>query len=116
VADDHDIDALGAQYRDARDAIATHRRRQARAELALAAARRRHPENSEQVATARAAVERAVADVRWCQAVTIAAGEAYKGQSFEDVLANQTATAAEIRQRALASLDAGVAAETLEGE
>lgn len=86
-----DLGALGAQYREARDAIVTHRRVQARAERSLAAVRRRHAESSEQVAAAHVAVDRAAADVRWCQAVAVAAGEAFKGESFEAVVARNAA-------------------------
>lgn len=80
-----DLDALGAQYREAKAAIATHRQRQATKELALARLRRRLPEDHPDVSAARAAVVKAHADVRWCQGATIAAGEAYKGVTLDQV-------------------------------
>lgn len=89
---DVDLDALGAQYREARASIGTHRARQAKAELALAATRR-HTEDHADVDAARAAVERAVTDVQWCQAVTVAAAERYKGVPFDQVPSNRAAAA-----------------------
>lgn len=83
--EDLDFDALGAQYRTALESIAVHRRRQADAELALAAARRRYPDGSPEIDAALERVTKTVADVAWCKAVTIAAGEQFKGCAFEDV-------------------------------
>jgi hypothetical protein len=82
-------EALGAQYRDAKDAIGVHRIRQARAEVAYAASVR--SKDSAAITAARAAVDRAVADVEWCRAVAVAAGEAYKGEPLADVMARNAA-------------------------
>jgi hypothetical protein len=87
-----DIDALGAQYRGAKASVGVHRQRQAAAEITFAKAFRRHGGDRAALAVidAQAAVDRAVADVEWCKAATLAAGEAYKGESFETVLARHT--------------------------
>lgn len=74
------FEELGAQYRDARDSVAVHRRRQAQAELDLHQVRRTGDVTA--VKAAQAKVRAATADVRWCQAVVVAAGEAFKGVTF----------------------------------
>lgn len=83
-----DLDALGVQYREAKAAIGTHRQRQADAELAFADAMRlaRGDRSALAVVDAQAAVDRAVADVEWCKAATLAAGEAYKGEALDVIL------------------------------
>lgn len=79
---------LGAQYRDAKASIGVHRQRQATAEIAFAHAfgRARGDRTALAVVDAQAAVDQAVADVEWCKAVTLAAGEAYKGEPLDVVL------------------------------
>lgn len=111
---DHgDFDALGSQYREAMASIGVHRRRQAAAEVAYAAVFHRHGGDraAPDVVAALEVLDRAVADVQWCKAVTVAAGEAFKGVSFEDVVANNEANRAEhsaaaLRERALSHLEA----------
>lgn len=100
-----DLDLLGAQFREARDAIGPHRRVQADGELARSAWLKRHravpvdvlfskdtgePLDPELVALD-AAVAAARVDVDWCRAVMLAAGEAFKGEPLEDVLARNAA-------------------------
>lgn len=98
------LDDLGAQYRDAKAAIADHRRRQAAAEVEHGRLARRLGRDHPDVEDARAAVVQAHSDVRWCLAVTVAAGEAYKGRSLEDVTAMHTTTGADVRSRAMSAL------------
>jgi hypothetical protein len=89
---DLDFDALGAQYREAKASVTEHRLKQAQAETAYATRYQRlassgQPlEGNAELDAARAAVEKAVADVEWCKAVTIAAAEEFKGESFETVV------------------------------
>jgi hypothetical protein len=82
-----DHDQLGVDYRDAKQAIGDHRRLQAEAEVELGrllqANRGRH--DTPEITAARAAVDKAVADVAWCQALVIACGELFKGTPFEEV-------------------------------
>jgi hypothetical protein len=89
VTDDVDFDALGRQYREAKTSIGAHRVKQARTEVAYNETLRRHggDRSAPAVITAQATVDQAVADVEWCKAVTVAAGEAIKGRSLEDVVA-----------------------------
>ena len=119
---EHDIEALGAQYREARDSIGAHRARQAQAEQARGAWVKAHrgvpadklydrstgvPIDPELLALS-AAVDRATADVQWCRAVTVAAAEALKGMTLEDAIAqNDAGRAAHQRSvaKALSSLD-----------
>lgn len=82
---DPDLDALGRQYREARGAIAPHRQRQADAEVAHGRLARRLGPDHPDTQAAWQTVGQAAADVRWCQAVTVAAGEAFKGVPFDDV-------------------------------
>ncbi len=86
-------DDLGAQYRDAKAAIGTHRQHQGQAEIAYAQAYRQHrgDRTALPVVDAQTAVDRAVGDVEWCKAVTVAAGEAYKGEPFDAVVARNSA-------------------------
>lgn len=88
-----DSDSLGAQYREARDAIGPHRARQARAEVAYAETLQRHgfDRTALAVAEAQAAAEKARADVEWCKAVQLAAGEDYKGEPLDVILARNDA-------------------------
>jgi len=99
-----DLDALGRQYREARDSIAVHRRVQAAAEVAHSRLVRRLGPGHPDVEEAFAAVGRAHADVQWCRAVTIAAGEAYKGVPFDQV---PNGPVEAHRAQALAALEAG---------
>lgn len=110
--DTPDLDALGSQYREAKASIGIHRQRQAAAEDAYAEALSRSlmDRTAPEVVAAKVEVDQAVADVRWCQAVTVAAGEAYKGVSFEDVVARNDETRAgsgsgAIRDRALRAME-----------
>ena len=80
-----DLVALGAQYREARGAVAVHRRRQAEAEIAHGRLVRRLGHGHPDVEAAAAVVARAHGDVQWCRAVVVAAGEAYKGVPFDQV-------------------------------
>lgn len=99
------LDELGDHYRTAKASIAEHRRLQAAAETAHQRLAARLGHDHPDVAAARDAMTKAHADVQWCQAVTVAAGEAFKGRSLADVLADQTTSAGELRSRALAALD-----------
>lgn len=100
-----DLEALGAQYRDALNAVGPHRRRLADAELRRLEWLKRHrgvpaqliydsqtgdPTDPELVALD-AGVAKARADVEWCRAVVVAAGELYKGESFAVVVARNEA-------------------------
>lgn len=87
-----DLDALGAQYRAARDAIGPHRRVQAEAEVAYAMAAKAAGGDTTALAVvkAKAAVDKARADVEWCKAVQVAAGEAFKGVTFAEAAARRT--------------------------
>ncbi len=99
------FDQLGAQYRTARTSIGEHRRKQAAAEVALTrllVTNRGMPDTPE-IAAAREAVGKAVADVEWCKAVTIASGEAFKGVKFGPELYDTVLIAA-ARNRALNAL------------
>jgi hypothetical protein len=93
-----EFEALGAQYREARDAVPVHRRRQAAAEITLGRLQRRHGPDHPDVAAARAAVTKLHHDVRWCQATAIAAAEAFKGCRFDDVPNGPVATMAEAQR------------------
>lgn len=99
-----DLDALGAQYREATAAVSAHLRKQADAELAVAAWLKAHrgiPSNvlytptGEPLDPELQALEEAVAkaelDVAWCAAVVVAAMEAYKGEPIADTLARNEA-------------------------
>lgn len=86
-----------AAYREARDAVAPLRRRQAEAETAMAGWLRRHrgvpshvlydAETGRPLDAELAALERAVdvasADVRWCRAVEVACAELVKGEPLQ---------------------------------
>lgn len=98
-----DLDALGAQYRDARDAIGPHRRVQATAEVAYAKAVKAAGGDTTALAVmkARAAVDKARADVEWCKAATVAAGEAFKGVTFAEVTERNAAHRAKRHERPL---------------
>ena len=100
-----DLDALGAQYREVKESIATHRRRQAEAEVEHSRLIRRLGPSHPDIQAAWAAVEQAARDVAWCRALTVACGEAYKGVPFDQV-PNDQAAIAPARDRALASLAA----------
>lgn len=85
-----DLESLGTQFREAKLAIGTHRARQAQAEVALHRLRRTGlPDVHADIAAATSVVDKASADVEWCRALLVAAGEAYKGQTLAQVLANQ---------------------------
>jgi hypothetical protein len=90
------FEELGAQYRDVKHAIGSHRTKQAQAEVTYAAAshariRRGDLEPSAEERAALEDVEQAVADVAWCQACTVAAGEAFTGRTFEELAAHDRA-------------------------
>lgn len=84
-------DERGRQYREAKASIATHRARQAAAEVELGRLLRARQSNGRPsryeaaVVEARERVDRAHADVDWCKAVTVAAGEAFKGVRLDEV-------------------------------
>ena len=80
-----DLVALGAQYREARGAVAVHRRRQAAAELEHGRLVRRLGPGHPDVETAREAVASAHTDVQWCRGLVVACGEAYKDIPFNEV-------------------------------
>ena len=102
---EHDYEGLAAQYREAKAAITVHRVKQADAERAYAAIyqdlvrRGERPERSAELAEARAAVDKAVADVQWCQAVMVAAAEAFKGEALAAVVERNEANRALIGRR-----------------
>ncbi|MFZ5863023.1 MAG: hypothetical protein ACOYXR_09315 [Nitrospirota bacterium] len=94
-----DLDALGADYRHAKQAVTDHLRKQSLVELERVDWLNRHrglppdalydietgdPTHPELVELY-AAVEQAVADVAWCRSLVVACGEAFKGCRFEDV-------------------------------
>lgn len=98
-----DLDALGAQYREAKDALPVHRKRWADAERAYAnwltahrhvpSSRYRNPETGEPtdpelIALAKA-MEQAAADDVWVRGLIVACGEAYKGRPLAEVMAEQ---------------------------
>jgi hypothetical protein len=78
------FERLAAQFQEAQTAIGIHRLRQAQTEAAYFDARQTGDPDT--VAAARAAVDKAVADVEWCKACTVAAGEEFKGEQFETVV------------------------------
>ncbi len=94
-----DLDALGAQYREAKAAVTAHLRRQAAAEQAVIDWLRVHRgvpvdelydrDSGEALDPALSVLEAAVvaaeADVRWCRGLVIACGEQYKGRTFEEI-------------------------------
>lgn len=96
-----DLDALGAQYREAVAALRTHRKAEVAADLAVMTWERAHrgvpshllydrttgePTDPELIALT-AARAKATADFLWCKAVVVASGEAYKGETFAAVVA-----------------------------
>lgn len=95
----NDIDKLGADYRHAKKAVADHLRRQAALELEQAALLKRLrgvPADElydratgapldPQLAELEERIAQAEVDVRWCQSLVIACGEAYKGVKFDEV-------------------------------
>lgn len=100
--DDAEFAALGAQYREAMGAIIVHRCRQAEAEVAYGALYQQllrqfgpfeswPPEARDQLDAAKAPVDKTVADVEWCKACTVAAGEAFKGETFATAVARNAA-------------------------
>jgi hypothetical protein len=100
-----EFERLGAQYREARDAIGTHRIKQAAVENAYAAIyddlRRRGllDQPSPELDAAKAAVDKAAADVEWCKACTVAAGEVFTGATFSEKVARNAAYRAEMLSR-----------------
>jgi hypothetical protein len=86
--DSVELEQLGAQYREASDAIVVHRIRQAEAETALGHLLRSHrgPDTNE-IIEAREHADQAYRDVLWCIACKIAAGEAYKGMTLDEAIA-----------------------------
>lgn len=105
-----DLDALGAEYREAKAAVPAHLRKQADAELAQVAWLKRHrgvpshvlydPRTGEpldpDLRKLEAAMHRAERDVAWCRAVEVAAMEAYKGETIAEILARNEAHRAKV--------------------
>ena len=95
-----DLDKLGAQYREAKQSVTDHLRRQGLLELerlAYLKTLRGVPSDElydrqtgnpldPRLRDMEAGIEKAQTDVAWCQALVIACGEAYKGESFAEVL------------------------------
>ncbi len=95
-----DLDKLGAQYREAKASVPDHLRRQGLLELERLAYlktlrgvpvdelydRQTGAPLDPKLADMEAAIEQAQADVAWCRGLVVACGEAYKGESFADVL------------------------------
>lgn len=100
-----DLDALGAHYRAAKDAVTDHLRKQATLELELAAYLKTvrgvpadmlyDPDTGAptdpQLAQLEAACEQAQTDVAWCEALVVASGEEYKGVPFDVIAASNDA-------------------------
>lgn len=99
----------GAQYREAKDAVSAHIRKQAALELDQAAylktlrgvpADQLYGPDGEpldgQLRDFEARIRAAEADVRWCEALVVACGEVFKGESFEDVEARNEANRAKV--------------------
>lgn len=98
-----DLDALGAQYREAKDSVPAHLRKQHAAEMAVVdwlKAHRGVPADElydrisgepldPELARLEQAVKQAEADVLWCRAVVVACGEQIKGRPLDEVLATQ---------------------------
>jgi hypothetical protein len=98
-----DLDALGAQYREAKDALPVHRKRWADAERAyvdwlnthrhVPSSRYLDPETGEptdpELIALLAAMEKAASDDVWVRCLVLACGEAYKGEPLEKILARQ---------------------------
>lgn len=98
-----DLDALGAQYREAKASVPAHLKRQADAELARTAWLKKHRGVPSHVLYDRTtgepldpelrdmedAIAAAERDVAWCRGLVVACGEAYKGESFDEVIAAQ---------------------------
>jgi hypothetical protein len=90
---------LGAQYREAKASVPEHLKRQAKVELEQVAWLKKHrgvpadvlydrttgEAQDPALADIGARMKQAESDVAWCRAVTVAAGEAYKGESFDEV-------------------------------
>lgn len=104
---------LGAQFREATEAVGTHRRAQAQAEQAEQRWLKRHrgvPSHllfdrttgdpiDPALVELRAAVNQACLDVEWCRGTMVAAGEAFKGESLEAVIARNNAHRSLIAER-----------------
>ncbi len=100
-----DLDKLGAQYREAKQAVPVHLRRQGVLEverLAYLKTLRGVPADAlydrqtgapldDRLRNMEAAIDQAQADVQWCTALVVACGEAYKGESLAKVLERNTA-------------------------
>lgn len=100
-----DLDALGAQFREAQAGVVEHRKREVAADLAVMAWERQHrgvprhliydretgdPTHPELVALETARTK-ATADLDWCKAVVLAAGEEFKGEPLGKILARNEA-------------------------
>jgi hypothetical protein len=100
---DVDLDALGAQYREAKASVPAHLKVQADAELARVAWLKAHrgvPSDvlydrdtgeplDPELRALEAAIVQAESDVAWCRGLVVACGEAIKGRPFEEVVAAQ---------------------------
>lgn len=96
-----DLDDLGAQFREAQEAVTLHRKREVDADLERMAWLRRHrgiPSDAlydrktgdpihPELAELEDALAKASADTRWCEALVLACGEAFKGEPLGKVLA-----------------------------
>ena len=109
-----DLAALGAQYREAKQAVPAHRRRMAIVELEQAHYLRTlrgvpsHELYDRRTGEPRDArlvefdhlLKTAQADVDWCGAVEVACGEAYKGETLAEIAARNEANRAAFMARA----------------
>lgn len=89
-------------YRDAKASVVTHRRFQQAAEVAVIRYQQQARQNPAELARLVAARDKAVADVRWCQALVIACGEVVKGCTFDEANGSRI-------DRILAVIDEGIA-------
>jgi hypothetical protein len=86
--DSDDLERLGAQYREARDAITEHRILRGKAETALGFLLQRHEgPDTDEITAARERASQAYEDEQWCVACKVAAGEAYKGMTLDEAIA-----------------------------
>ena len=100
-----DLDALGAQYREAKASVPAHLQRQHTAEVSRLQWLKAHRGVPTDVLYDRTtgepldpelraledAVTQAQADVAWCRGLVVACGEAYKGESLADIAARNEA-------------------------
>lgn len=108
-----DLDALGAQFREAQDAVTAHRRLEVDADMARLAwlqAHRGVPSHElydrttgapldPVLADLEAGLAKASADTDWCRALVLACGEAYKGEPLDVVIARNEAHREKVAER-----------------